>query len=81
MAGGGCSLTPLVLKRNGSIMPVNHSRRVRVGAERCMASKRRRLSEVSEHGGVKSTDNNYFACLCSKKEKGDRLGLGHMGCS
>jgi hypothetical protein len=30
---------------------------------------------------VKSTDNNYFACLCSKKEKGDRLGLGHMGCS
>jgi hypothetical protein len=56
MASGGCFLIPVVSKRNKGVTLANHSKRGRVGAGWCLASKRRRRSEVSGRNGALPAD-------------------------
>jgi hypothetical protein len=79
MADGWCSLIPSVSKRNRGIALANHSGRGRVGVGRHLGPKWRRQPEASRHDGLKLVGGSCFACLCSRKEKGDLLVLSRVG--
>jgi hypothetical protein len=70
MAGGGCFLIPVVSKRNEGVTLANHSRRGRVGAGWCLASKRRRQSEASGRNGALPADGGSDLRLVPRRKKG-----------